>query len=551
MLKRKTIGFVLAALVTAAFISCDDFRGDRYPYLVLSGRWKLIEGGGMAPADPRFDDSSAGEVMIPGSWDSILAKNENLTSTIWLRKKVNVSRDFSDRMLVLWLGPIALSDEVYVNGAFVGSTGDFPSEKKPLDYSFSLHKERAYHVPPGLIRFGKENVVAIRIFSHYINGIRDDPRLYRMTEWIDANRYREQVPSFNNLNPILLSIILVIFLIIIVKGSGNRNIGIFATLFIASVFALNLLLLGFPKMENNLYRFKLFLGIYAFVDYALLLLIQEFFNIKSRLVTIIFTVLLAAVSVLIIYAPTTRFTVTYGGTMTIILVIAYIMYALGVFVTALYRDPRRYWYLTIVVVFILASVSNMHYMLISGQMYRMSFSFALRLPAILLGALSVYLFDLKNIKKERDSLALALMNKTKQLQRAKKELDRTDVKPEPRDIIRDLIEYLDNNFNETYDRLRLAERFGLNEDYMGQLFKKVTNTNIANYINMKRIEAAKQLLRETDSKVIDIAFHVGFDNLTYFYRHFKKHTGYSPIEYKRMMRDGLVGPEFSAEDEVY
>ncbi|HNW29807.1 MAG TPA: helix-turn-helix domain-containing protein [Spirochaetota bacterium] len=47
---------------------------------------------------------------------------------------------------------------------------------------------------------------------------------------------------------------------------------------------------------------------------------------------------------------------------------------------------------------------------------------------------------------------------------------------------------------------------------------------------MKRIEAAKQLLKETDSKVIDIAFHVGFDNLTYCYRHFKKHTGYSPIE---------------------
>lgn len=122
------------------------------------------------------------------------------------------------------------------------------------------------------------------------------------------------------------------------------------------------------------------------------------------------------------------------------------------------------------------------------------------------------------------------MKKSKQLQRAKKDLARTDVKPEPRDIIHDLIEYLDNNFNETYDRVTLAERFGLNEDYMGQLFKKVTNTNIANYINMKRIEVAKQLLKETDSKVIDIAFHVGFDNLTYFYRHFKKHTGYSPIE---------------------
>ncbi len=551
MLKRIYIGIVLSAFLAAAFISCAAFSGDEYPFLKLSGSWKLIEGGAMAPADPRYDDSAAKEVVIPGSWDSVLEKNEDLTSTIWLRKKATIGEEFTDRMLVLSLGPIALSDEVYINGVFIGSTGDFPSREKPLDYTFSLHRERTYYIPPGLVRFGRENVIAIKVFSHFVNGIRDDPKLYRMTDWTGVTRYREYTPSFNNLNPILLSIILLVFLVIVVKGSGNRYIGIYAALFIASVFIINLLLLGLPKMDNNLLRFKLFLGIYAFVDYALLLLIQEFFNLKSRIMTIIFTVLLAAVSVLIICAPTTRFTISYGGSMSIVLVIIYILYAVGVFITALYRDPRRYWYLTIVAVFILVSVSNMLYILISGQMYRMSFSFALRLPAILLGALSVYLFDLKNIKKERDSLALALMNKTKQLQRARKDLARTDVKPEPRDIIHDLIEYLDNNFNETYDRVKLAERFGLNEDYMGQLFKKVTSTNIANYINMKRIEAAKQLLQETDSKVIDIAFHVGFDNLTYFYRHFKKHTGYSPIEYKRMMRDSLIGRDFSAEDEVY
>lgn len=551
MLKKIFIGIVLSALLAAAFISCAAFSGDTYPFLNLSGGWKMVEGGAMAPADPAYDDSAADEVTIPGSWDSVLAKNENLTSTIWLRKKATIGREFNDRMLVLSLGSIALSDEVYVNGVFIGSTGDFPSEGRPLDYTFSLHKERAYHIPPGLVRFGKENLIAIKVFSHYVNGIKDDPKLFRMTDWIEKNRYREYVPSFNNLNPILLSIILMIFLIIVVKGSGNRNVGIYATLFVASVFIINMLLLGLPRMENNLLRFKLFLGIYAFVDYALMLLIQEFFGIKNRIVTIVFTVLLAAVSSLIVYAPDTRFAINYGATMTIVLVIVYILYAVGIFIAALYRDPRRYWYLTIVAVFILVSVSNMLYIMVTGQMYRMSFSFALRLPAILLGALSVYLFDLKNIKKERDSLAQALMKKTKQLQRAKKDLARTDVKPEPRDIIHDLIEYLDNNFNETYDRIKLAERFGLNEDYMGQLFKKVTNTNIANYINMKRIEAAKQLLQETDSKVIDIAFHVGFDNLTYFYRHFKKHTGYSPIEYKRIMRDSLIGQDFSTEDEVY
>ncbi len=67
---------------------------------------------------------------------------------------------------------------------------------------------------------------------------------------------------------------------------------------------------------------------------------------------------------------------------------------------------------------------------------------------------------------------------------------------------------------------------------------------------MKRIDAARQLLRETDVKVIDIAFHVGFDNLTYFYRNFKKNTGYSPIEYKRLCRDNPFGKKNDFSDEM-
>ncbi len=64
----------------------------------------------------------------------------------------------------------------------------------------------------------------------------------------------------------------------------------------------------------------------------------------------------------------------------------------------------------------------------------------------------VYLFDLKNIKKEKFSLAQALLNKSKELQHAKKLISKTEFKPEPRDIIQDVIEYIDNNYNETYDR---------------------------------------------------------------------------------------------------
>jgi two-component system response regulator YesN len=88
--------------------------------------------------------------------------------------------------------------------------------------------------------------------------------------------------------------------------------------------------------------------------------------------------------------------------------------------------------------------------------------------------------------------------------------------------------------------VELSRKFGLNEDYMGQLFKKVTGTTISNYINTNKINAAKSLLAGTNSKIIDIAYHVGFDNLTHFHRQFKKQTGCTPNEYRTVVKKESV-----------
>ena len=50
------------------------------------------------------------------------------------------------------------------------------------------------------------------------------------------------------------------------------------------------------------------------------------------------------------------------------------------------------------------------------------------------------------------------------------------------------------------------------------------------YINSLRVEKAKHLLENTNTKVIDIALEVGFDTLPYFSSVFKKYTGVSPAE---------------------
>ena len=55
-------------------------------------------------------------------------------------------------------------------------------------------------------------------------------------------------------------------------------------------------------------------------------------------------------------------------------------------------------------------------------------------------------------------------------------------------------------------------------------------------VNTKRIEKAKIYLTETDFKVYEVADILGFENVTYFSRFFKKHTGMSPKEYKEQKK---------------
>lgn len=509
----------------------------------LGGPWKIVEAGDMAPALPGYDDSRAAALELPGGLDHILAKSDNYSAAVWLRKKVHGGSGLSSKMMVLTLNGIGTADEAYVNGTYVGGTGSFPPEDLPLGYDYAWHKDRHYRFSSSLLKPGGENVIALKVYYHMMNGVRERPELSTIEAWNGAHRLREYFPSANNMYPLALSFLILLLLAVIMKGTVNGKVALYSTVFIFAVFGVTFLMLGLPRLENNIYRYKLFFCLYVFADFALLLFIQEFFNIKSRVMTAAATIMLAAFTVFIALAPSSRVLVSTGAPVTAGVIAAYIAAAFGIFVTALYRDPRRYWYLAIVAAVILASAANTLLCLATGRIYLLSFSFVLRLPLLLLGALLVYLLDLKNIRKERDSLTRALLKKTKELREAKRKAPKGDVKPEPRDAIHGLIEHLDGNFTETYDRIALARRFNMNEDYMVQLFKKVTNTNISSYINVKRIEAAMQLLSETESKVIDIAFHVGFDNLTYFYRNFKKHTGYSPVEYRRMMRGRLFTDE--------
>jgi two-component system response regulator YesN len=84
------------------------------------------------------------------------------------------------------------------------------------------------------------------------------------------------------------------------------------------------------------------------------------------------------------------------------------------------------------------------------------------------------------------------------------------------------------------------EMLYMNADYLGKLFKKETGEKFSNYITRLRIELAINLIeKENDVKVFEIAEKIGYgENPQYFSQVFKKHTGFTPSEYKRESLQG-------------
>ncbi|MFH1761122.1 MAG: helix-turn-helix domain-containing protein [bacterium] len=79
----------------------------------------------------------------------------------------------------------------------------------------------------------------------------------------------------------------------------------------------------------------------------------------------------------------------------------------------------------------------------------------------------------------------------------------------------------------------ISEHLNLNAIYLGQLFKKETGRNFSAYVNDLRIKEAKKLLLNSNLKISDICFKLGFNNIEYFSRLFKEIEKITPSQYRK------------------
>jgi two-component system response regulator YesN len=94
-----------------------------------------------------------------------------------------------------------------------------------------------------------------------------------------------------------------------------------------------------------------------------------------------------------------------------------------------------------------------------------------------------------------------------------------------------MMDYIRKNYNQQLRIENLAQMFGYNSIYLGQLFKNHTGMYFNTYLEKIRIDRARELLMQ-GLKVYQVAEQIGLRNLDYFSSKFKKHTGVSPSDYK-------------------
>jgi AraC-like DNA-binding protein len=91
---------------------------------------------------------------------------------------------------------------------------------------------------------------------------------------------------------------------------------------------------------------------------------------------------------------------------------------------------------------------------------------------------------------------------------------------------------LKQRFFEPADIDREAARAGMSRRRFTQLFRQLTGQSWLEHLTALRVDYAQHLLRHTRRSVTAIAFECGFEELSSFYRAFKKHCGMTPLEWR-------------------
>jgi AraC family transcriptional regulator len=81
---------------------------------------------------------------------------------------------------------------------------------------------------------------------------------------------------------------------------------------------------------------------------------------------------------------------------------------------------------------------------------------------------------------------------------------------------------------------QIALEVSVHPTYLAASFQKYFGVSVGEFVRLRRIEQAREMLSHTDHPLSEVALLLGFSDQSHFCRTFKKQTGLSPLEYRRL-----------------
>lgn len=101
--------------------------------------------------------------------------------------------------------------------------------------------------------------------------------------------------------------------------------------------------------------------------------------------------------------------------------------------------------------------------------------------------------------------------------------------------IESIHDYIQDHYMEHLSLSDLSAQFYVEPSYLSRKFSQKYNETITTFITRRRMDKAKELMKDDANKLEAISFKVGYDDYNYFSRVFRRFEGMSPSEYKKVI----------------
>ncbi len=436
---------------------------------------------------------------------------------VWLRGTVQLNNP--SKYFGINMGRILFLDKTYVNGYFIGS--HFKSEVS------NVHLPRNYKITDDILKSGKNQIyIYLGVYGNQFGGISDKVRLLQEEDYVNQKKWETFIYTQLPIGLVILMVWFVLFCLVFYLWNRKEIVNIYAagiTIFYAS----EVLMLFAPYFPfSNEFRITSFWLSLPILSIFLIMFIQSFFKVYLTNLNKIIIPSLLIIIIAILLNPNSISDLYLARIL--VPVSTFIMFPTTFFllyhVNKIRPDRTVFIFLIFGVLpsgFILWDLIN--YLWIDHVppiLYPYFYPFF---------TIIVIMYVIREQIKKRIEFDL-LFQKLNKSGKSPTEFKLTRTTEEKLD---NAIAFINENYSHDISREGLAEAVGISPDHMSRMFLSYTGKKINHYINGLRINEAAKKLKETDTKIIDIAFSVGFESLATFNRVFVKTFGKNPSTYRK------------------